>query len=114
MSRFLRNGREQLCPSAAKSPLLRELLIPGFLFLILSSFSLLFSSQLKAPRWQIPSSKPTQACSTMQVSNFASRFFPLSPLCSSPLVSGGERYPGVEPQDWGQRAWAWINAVSVG
>uniref|UniRef100_A0A8B9N584 RRM domain-containing protein n=1 Tax=Accipiter nisus TaxID=211598 RepID=A0A8B9N584_9AVES len=85
----------------AVSSLLWELLIPRFLLLILSSFSLLFSSQLKAPRWQIPSSKPTQACSTMQVSNFALHFFPLSPLCSSPLFLGGERHLGVEPQDWG-------------
>lgn len=85
----------------AASSLLWELLIPRFLLLILSSFSLLFSSQLKAPRWQIPSSKPTQACSTMQVSNFALHFFPLSPLCSSPLFLGGERHLGVEPQDWG-------------
>lgn len=70
--------------------------IPGFLWLILSSFSFLFSSQLKAPRWQTPSSRPTPACSTMQVSNFASHSFPLSLLCSSPLFLGGERHHGVE------------------
>lgn len=70
--------------------------IPGFLWLILSSFSFLFSSQLKAPRWQTPFSRPTPACSTMQVSNFASHSFPLSPLCSLPLFLGGEHHPGVE------------------
>lgn len=70
--------------------------IRGFLWLILSSFSFLFSSQLKAPRWQTPSSRPTPACSTMQVSNFASHSFPLSPLCSSPLFLGGEYHHGVE------------------
>lgn len=63
------------------------------LFCLPSPFS--FSSQLKAPRWQTPSSRPTPACSTMQVSNFASHSFPLSPLCSSPLFLGGEHHPGV-------------------
>lgn len=56
----------------------------------------LFSSQLKAPRWQTPSSRPTPACSTMQVSNLASRSFSLSPFCSPPLFLGGEHHHGVE------------------
>lgn len=84
--------------------------IPGFLWLILSSFSFLFSSQLKAPRWQTPFSRPTPACSTMQVSNFASHSFPLSPLCSSPLFLGGEHHPRVE---LGQHIWAWIREGSM-
>lgn len=54
-----------------------------WLSLCLLSFFSLFSSQLKAPQWQIPSSKPTRACSTMQVSHLALHFFssPLSALC---------------------------------
>lgn len=105
------SGREQLCPSMAalgQDPFPMGAVhasIPGFLWLILSSFSFLFSSQLKAPRWQTPSSRPTPACSTMQVSNLASHSFPLSPLCSSLLFLGGEPHPGVEH---------WTGAVYLG